>query len=129
MARYYGEKQAASDDRNWYSKSYRRSKTEMLLSPEFWKGQQEGSRSHEVHARGMRPLCEVIPAGPSKQISVRGHYTHLKLDLNTMEASPNNMVLFVSRKQSFEGLGTELFQDAVSSLGDGQSESEVSKDR
>lgn len=51
----------------------------MLLNPEFWLGQQLGDANSEVHARSMRPLCEVVSIDP---VSV--------------ETMPKNLVLFVS---------------------------------
>ena len=61
MARYYHE------DRPDYDGLFRRpdnpSKTYMLLRPEFWRGQQHGGRHDAIHARHMRPRCDIISTG------------------------------------------------------------------
>lgn len=36
---------------------------QMLLRPQFWEGQQHGGKSAEIHARHLRPLCEMISSG------------------------------------------------------------------
>ncbi|KAK1751124.1 hypothetical protein QBC47DRAFT_351969 [Echria macrotheca] len=55
-----------------------KTKTRMLLRPEFWRGQQHGLRSGIVHARYMRPLCERVST-----------------EVHTMEDSPSNIVMFM----------------------------------
>jgi hypothetical protein len=40
----------------------------MLLAPEFWQGQQDFNSKSEVHARHMRPLCDVISTSRSTSI-------------------------------------------------------------
>jgi hypothetical protein len=61
IARYYHEKRPDAEDLFLKSKLGRkRTKTEMLLAPEFWRGQQHFNDNSEVHARHMRPLCDVI---------------------------------------------------------------------
>lgn len=76
MARYYHE------DRPGYDGLFRRpkdpSKTYMLLRPEFWRGQQHGGRHDAIHARHMRPRCDIISTDPE----------HL-------EDSPKNLVLLM----------------------------------
>ncbi|KAK3493367.1 hypothetical protein B0T13DRAFT_403311 [Neurospora crassa] len=52
--------------------------THLLLSPQYWRGQQQGTRSGVVHARHMRSLCEVVST-----------------DINEMEKHPKNIVLFM----------------------------------
>ncbi len=37
-----------------------KTKTEMLLRPEYWQGQQNFDENSEVHARHMRPMCDTI---------------------------------------------------------------------
>ncbi|KAJ4415913.1 hypothetical protein N0V85_002493 [Neurospora sp. IMI 360204] len=51
--------------------------THMLLSPQYWRGQQQGTRSGVVHARHMRSLCEVVST-----------------ETNEIEKHPKNVVLF-----------------------------------
>jgi hypothetical protein len=79
IARYYHEKRPNPDDVFLRARPQARTKTEMLLNPEFWLGQQLGDANSEVHARSMRPLCEVVSIDP---VSV--------------ETMPKNLVLFVS---------------------------------
>ncbi|KAK1773783.1 hypothetical protein QBC45DRAFT_339185 [Copromyces sp. CBS 386.78] len=52
--------------------------THMLLSPQYWRGQQQGTRSGVVHARHMRSLCEVVSTETSE-----------------IEKHPKNIVLFM----------------------------------
>ncbi|CAP61248.1 uncharacterized protein PODANS_3_11520 [Podospora anserina S mat+] len=52
--------------------------TQMLLRPQFWRGQQHGARSGVVHARHMRPLCERISS-----------------EVTEIEDNPKNIVLFM----------------------------------
>ena len=79
MARYYHESQLGSDDVFLKSKTLRpRSKTEMLLRPEYWHGQQNFDADSEVHARHMRPFCDGISVDP---VSTERH--------------PKNLVLFM----------------------------------
>lgn len=35
----------------------------MVLRRQFWKGQQHGGESAEVHARHLRPMCETVSSG------------------------------------------------------------------
>ncbi|PVH76685.1 hypothetical protein DL98DRAFT_464692 [Cadophora sp. DSE1049] len=76
MARYYHE------DRPGYDGLFRRpekpSKTYMLLRPEYWRGQQHGGRHDAIHARHMRPRCDIISTDPEN-----------------LENSPKNLVLFM----------------------------------
>lgn len=66
MARYYHEKRPDAEDLFLKFKLGRkRTKTEMLLAPEFWRGQQHFNDSSEVHARYLRPFCDVISIGKS----------------------------------------------------------------
>lgn len=54
--------------------------TQLLLSPHYWRGQQQGTRSGVVHARHMRSLCEVVST-----------------ETDEIEKHPKNIVLFVCR--------------------------------
>ncbi|KAH6856111.1 hypothetical protein B0I37DRAFT_302218 [Chaetomium sp. MPI-CAGE-AT-0009] len=55
-----------------------KTQTEMLLRPEFWRGQQHGTQSGIVHARYMRPLCERVSTA-----------------VDVIEDNPSNIVLFM----------------------------------
>ncbi len=69
VARYYHEKRPDAEDLYLKSKlGGERTKTEMLLAPEFWQGQQDFNSKSEVHARHMRPLCDVISTSRSTSI-------------------------------------------------------------
>lgn len=64
IARYYHEERPHSDDFVLNYKLRRsRTKTEMLLRPEFWYGQRDFDRDSEVHARQMRPFCDTVSIG------------------------------------------------------------------
>ncbi|KAH7382941.1 hypothetical protein BKA64DRAFT_683555 [Cadophora sp. MPI-SDFR-AT-0126] len=78
IARYYHEQRPATDDSMSQFRPEDKSKTEMLLSPEFWKGQKQGDKHSEVHARSMRPLCETIST-----------------DSLSTESASQNLVLFM----------------------------------
>ncbi|KAL2128341.1 hypothetical protein VTI74DRAFT_9302 [Chaetomium olivicolor] len=77
MTAYYGEKKRP-DLGNNYRGSATRSHAKLLLRPEFWRGQQHGSRSGMVHARHMRTLCERVSSDPDE-----------------IEDNPKNIVLFM----------------------------------
>ncbi|GAB1316850.1 Ankyrin repeat protein [Madurella fahalii] len=79
IARYYHEKRPEPDDLFRKSKSQRpETKTEMLLRPEYWQGQQNFDADSEVHARHMRPFCSSISVDPVSS-----------------EPNPGNAVLFL----------------------------------
>jgi len=65
VARYYHEKRPSSDDFLLTSKLFRRerTRTEMLLRPEVWQGQRNYDGEAEVHARHMRPFCDLVSIG------------------------------------------------------------------
>ncbi|KUI66265.1 hypothetical protein VM1G_02448 [Cytospora mali] len=75
MARYFDE-----DDINYDQEPTEGNRTHayMMLRRQYWKGQQNGGKSSEVHARHLRPLCETVSSDPEH-----------------VEASPKNMVLFM----------------------------------
>jgi hypothetical protein len=50
-----------------------RTKTERLLAPEFWQGQRNFEDDSEVHARHMKPFCDMISIGETD----RAHVTSL----------------------------------------------------
>ncbi|KAK3396852.1 hypothetical protein B0T20DRAFT_244041 [Sordaria brevicollis] len=76
IANYYGDEtpDLSSKVRN----QALRTSTQMLLGPQYWRGQQQGTRSGVVHARHMRALCEVVSSEPSH-----------------IEQNPKNIVLFM----------------------------------
>lgn len=79
IARYYHESRPGSDDMTLKSKILRpKTKTEMLLRPEYWHGQQNFDANSEVHARHMRPLCDTIAVDPMSS-----------------DRHPKNLVLFM----------------------------------
>jgi hypothetical protein len=61
VARYFNE------DRPNYDGIFRQpdepTKSYMILRPEFWRGQQHGGRHDAVHAKHMRPRCDIISTG------------------------------------------------------------------
>ncbi len=64
MARYYRETRPEPDDFLLKSQGRRSlTRTGMLLRPEFWQGQCNFDGNSEVHARHMRPFCDVISVG------------------------------------------------------------------
>ncbi|KAK4182905.1 magnesium transport protein cora [Podospora australis] len=61
LARYYHEDRPESDNFFLKAKSRRpKTKTELLLRPELWQGQQNFDADAEVHARHMRPFFSAI---------------------------------------------------------------------
>ncbi len=66
VARYYGEDRPEPDDFLLKCQQRRsRTKTEMLLRPEVWQGQCSFDADSEVHARHMRPFCDVVSTSAS----------------------------------------------------------------
>jgi hypothetical protein len=79
MARYYQEKRPDPDDFMLNCKTPRsRTRTEMLLRPEFWQGQCAFDDTSEVHARHMRPFSAFVSVDPT-----------------AAESLPRNMVLYM----------------------------------
>ncbi|KAK4164695.1 magnesium transport protein cora [Cladorrhinum sp. PSN259] len=71
IARYYHEKRPDSNNVFLNARSKRpKTKTEMLLRPEYWHGQQNYERDSEIHARHMRPFCSGISVDPASSESV-----------------------------------------------------------
>jgi hypothetical protein len=85
IARFYKEEPPAANDLLQRIQPRKRTATQRLLRPEFWTGQLNGGGS-EVHARHMRPLCEMIPGnkcsdkGKSKNMVMFMHYLHWETD-------------------------------------------------
>lgn len=66
MTCYYGESQIFDGvHKDWMDSDDRfRSKTQVLLDNEVWRGQQRGpSINDPVHTRSMRPRCELVSNG------------------------------------------------------------------
>jgi hypothetical protein len=72
MACYYGETMAFDgmlptdgDRKDWGQEDgSSRTKTQILLDQEVWRGQQRGpSVNDPVHTRSMRPHCDLIASG------------------------------------------------------------------
>jgi hypothetical protein len=61
IARHYNEK--VPEYEGIFRRPEHPSKTYMMLRPEFWRGQQHGGRKDAVHARHMRPRCDIISTG------------------------------------------------------------------
>ncbi|KAK3312089.1 hypothetical protein B0H66DRAFT_394121 [Apodospora peruviana] len=79
IARYYHETRPDSEGMFLKSEVMRpKTKTEMLLRPEYWHGQQNFDVDSEVHARHMRPFCDGISVDPV-----------------TTERHPKNLALFM----------------------------------
>jgi hypothetical protein len=98
MARYYHEKRPDAEDLFLKAKLGRkRTKTEMLLAPEFWQGQQDYDDNSEVHARHMRPLCDVISTSKLLYHSSLIDRLMQPADPISTEPLPKNLVLFVRR--------------------------------
>ncbi|KAK3906126.1 hypothetical protein C8A05DRAFT_12118 [Staphylotrichum tortipilum] len=76
IAAYYDEERP--DLRNTYREPPVKTRSHMLLRPQFWRGQQNGARSGVVHARHMRPLCERVSS-----------------EVDEIEDNPKNLVLFM----------------------------------
>lgn len=43
-----------------------RTKSHMILRPQYWRGQERGTRSSPVHMRHLRPLCKAVSSGGSQ---------------------------------------------------------------
>jgi hypothetical protein len=79
IARYYHEKRPEQNGGLHKYRSRRpESKTEIILQPGYWQGQQNFDADSEVHARHMRPFCSGISVDPV-----------------VSEPSPRNMALFM----------------------------------
>jgi hypothetical protein len=61
IARHYNEERPKYD--GLFRRPENPSKSYLLLRPEFWRGQQHGGRHDAVHARHMRPRCDIISTG------------------------------------------------------------------
>ncbi|RYP51857.1 hypothetical protein DL768_002893 [Monosporascus sp. mg162] len=66
----------------------KRARTDMLLRHRFWTGQLHGGHQSFIHARHLRPLCEIVSSDPG-----------------TVEATPNNIALFTFAKIIDQAIG------------------------
>lgn len=92
ISKHYHETTPAVDDLLAELSSQEMSKTQMVLQSESWYGQENGERNSEmVHARHLRPLCNIIPStSPASGSSVVlfMHYLHWETDkARTMAAT------------------------------------------
>ena len=81
IARHYHEKRPEANHlfrKSRPGRPHRESKTEMILRPEYWQGQQNFDNDSEIHARHMRPVCSEI-----------------SVDLVASEPNHGNMALFM----------------------------------
>ncbi|KAK4167456.1 hypothetical protein QBC43DRAFT_142137 [Cladorrhinum sp. PSN259] len=99
IARYYDEDQP--DLSNTTRDPPVKTHTQMLLRPQFWRGQQHGARSGVIHARHMRPLCERISS-----------------EVNEIEYNPKNIVLFMP----YLHWDTDRMRNKISNMIDAESE-------
>ncbi|KAK0638992.1 hypothetical protein B0T16DRAFT_235601 [Cercophora newfieldiana] len=104
IAGYYGDKHPAL--RPGHRDVPPTTKTQMLLRPQFWRGQLHGARSGVVHARYMRPLCERISS-----------------TVHEIEDNPNNIVLFMP----YMHWETDRMRNSVAKMVDDQSYQQILK--
>lgn len=77
IARYYHEKRPEPDHLfQRFGSGRAQSQTEMVLRPEYWRGQQNFDVDSEVHARHMRPFCSGISVDP---VSAESNYQNMAL--------------------------------------------------
>lgn len=106
------------DDFMSNSRPHERSKTQMLLSPEYWKGQQQGDKNSEVHARSMKPLCETISIGKDIISCIQfSANTSIRSNIDgSLTKEPRSFREFQEKFQ-LETCLTPLSLDALSPLG------------
>ncbi|KAK0613539.1 hypothetical protein B0T14DRAFT_499008 [Immersiella caudata] len=89
-------------------------RTQMLLRPQYWRGQLHGARSGAVHARYMRPLCERVSSS-----------------VHVIEENPNNIVLFASDPPSplmpYMHWETDRMRNTVAKMIDDQTQKQLQK--
>ncbi|KAK3312035.1 hypothetical protein B0H66DRAFT_101740 [Apodospora peruviana] len=117
MSRYYGEKDLDYERIHREPTAENRTRAYMLLRPQFWRGQEYGSRSAIVHARHMRPICEIVSTSLlilslfyvcwELTIAVNSDTETIKLD-----PIPNNIVLFCP----YLHWDTDRYRDRISQL-------------
>ncbi|KAM7205840.1 hypothetical protein V8F33_000670 [Rhypophila sp. PSN 637] len=95
MSRYYDEEDLNYDAIDREPTPDRRTKAYMLLRPQFWKGQEYGSRSAIIHARHMRPICEIVSTNTKR-----------------LDSTPNNIVLFCP----YLHWDTDRYRDRISQI-------------
>ncbi|KAK4223068.1 magnesium transport protein cora [Podospora fimiseda] len=92
IARYYYETPLDSNIVVINARSKRpTTKTEMLLRPEYWQGQQNYEPDSEIHARHMRPFCSSISVNPtsaeSTNIALFMPYLHWETDRGRVKSA------------------------------------------
>lgn len=122
MARYYHEKRPQLDDLSLRSKYRRaRTRTETLLRPEYWQGQQNFEADDEVHARHMRPFCDTITVNSSstspRNLALFMPYLHWETDRGRVKSAeiikevhkqmPRSMTEVVSQAQNLAQTQTQ----------------------
>jgi len=73
---------------------YESHKQYRLLRRDFWYGQQHG-RKGPVHARFMRPRCDIVPTGKRQLQLILSQLTRLK-DLQSLDATHRDFVTSVT---------------------------------
>ncbi|KAF4911836.1 hypothetical protein CGCVW01_v011308 [Colletotrichum viniferum] len=76
IARYFGDRKP--DHGRIYRSPPVKTRSHMILRPEYWRGQQHGGRRSMVHARHMRAICERVSS-----------------EIWDSEDNPGNVVLFM----------------------------------
>ncbi|KAF3811907.1 hypothetical protein GCG54_00003656 [Colletotrichum gloeosporioides] len=76
IARYFGDRKP--DHGRIYRAPPVKTRSHMILRPEYWRGQQHGGRRSMVHARHMRAICERVSS-----------------EIWDSEDNPGNVVLFM----------------------------------
>ncbi|EAA34322.3 hypothetical protein GE21DRAFT_3573 [Neurospora crassa] len=106
IANYYAD--SNPDVRSKVQSPGIQSSTQLLLRPQYWHGQQQGTRSGIVHARHMRPLCEMVSS-----------------DTGKIEQSSKNIALFMP----YLHWETNRARQTISRMIDGKSDRQRQKDR
>ncbi|KAK1773784.1 hypothetical protein QBC45DRAFT_455261 [Copromyces sp. CBS 386.78] len=106
IANYYAERK--QDVRKKGQSPAIPTSTQLLLRPQYWNGQQQGTRSGIVHARHMRPLCEVVSS-----------------EAGQIEHTSKNIVLFMP----YLHWETNRVRQTISRIIDGNSDRQRQNDR
>ncbi|CAI6096693.1 unnamed protein product [Clonostachys chloroleuca] len=75
MSLYFRDSETGSEQNTNHK---RRTPSNTVLRNEYWKGRMHGSHESSIHARHLRPLCELVSSNPEEA-----------------EQSPRNVVLFM----------------------------------
>ncbi|CCC14530.1 unnamed protein product [Sordaria macrospora k-hell] len=106
IANYYAERK--QNVRKKGQSTAIQTSTQLLLRPQYWDGQQQGTRSGIVHARHMRPVCEVVSS-----------------EAGQIEQSSKNIVLFMP----YLHWETNRVRKTISRIIDGNSDRHRHNDR